>query len=194
MTAVDDRRPNWAKWRFVPDVEIWEGVALSLNIEPDKVNHHPHGWMADAHLFLESEEFNDRIFVLKRNRELRRTAVSLDDPVHSEVSLSEFAAYALSVGWKIPDELKGMAVAHVLTEPRTTDLRGSPPDPINESAATKTRRATAVSAERRRARNAQRDRRIHDLYAAGKSRKEISREVGLSDSQIGRVLSRSRPS
>jgi hypothetical protein len=55
-------------------------------------------------------------------------------------------------------------------------------------------KATKESVKRRRNRNNERNRLIHELRAAGKTRKEIAKEVGgLSDSQIGRVLSRPKP-
>src|SRR5690348_15061873 len=89
-----DRKPNWNKWRYVLDVRIWEAVALSLNIAPEQVEHHPQSWMVDEHLFDESDDFRDRVFVASRNLAARSgltpRMLSMDDPTASLVSLAQF--------------------------------------------------------------------------------------------------------
>jgi hypothetical protein len=50
-----DRKPDFEKWLSMPMWEIWQGVALSLNIDPDKVRRHPDG------SFDESPEFMGRL-------------------------------------------------------------------------------------------------------------------------------------
>ena len=113
MVVDQDRTPNWEKWRHVPNVKLWEAVALSLNIEPGKVKHSKTGWMADAHLFEESQEFKDRIFIavrnLGKNPSLHATAIAMDHPEGCEVSLASFAAWACSINWGIPQQLAEMA-------------------------------------------------------------------------------------
>lgn len=108
-----DRKPKWDKWRHVPDVRIWEAVALSLNIEPAKIKHSKDGWMADTHLFDEGEEFRDRIFIAGRNlggsgKALNPTAIVMGSPADSSVSLPAFAQWACSIDWGIPAELNAI--------------------------------------------------------------------------------------
>ncbi len=113
------RIPNWRKWRAVPVVKAWEGVALSLNIEPDEVSHREDSWMSGVHGFRESREFKDRVFILGRNfgRRLRPTAIVAGDPANCRVSLSELAGWAVSLGWEVPPEFAALAATSADREP-----------------------------------------------------------------------------
>ena len=110
---MNSERPiNWDVWLHVPTVRLWEGVALSLNIEPSRVVMHRIGsneaLAAGRPVFREEEEFKDRLFVATRNLavapELKLISES-KHPEYSEVSLSGFAAWARSVKWKVPIKL-----------------------------------------------------------------------------------------
>jgi hypothetical protein len=114
------RLPNWPKWCAVADVQIWEGVALSLNIEPDRVDRDRdpfHLALTDHDLpFNESQEFKDRIFVATRNmgggnKPLRPTSMG-DEPFASCVAFQQFAAWAIGIGWQCPEEFTGLAAPH----------------------------------------------------------------------------------
>jgi hypothetical protein len=96
----------------VPSVELWEGVALSMNIEPREVRRE-YSWKAEARFYHESQEFNDRLLVATRNvtrhwmlRPTAKLATALDE---SRVDLPYFAAFADSLNWNIPPELKQLA-------------------------------------------------------------------------------------
>ena len=101
-----ERTPDWATWLHVPEVALWEGIALSLNIEPSKVEHDPDGRVFGSHLFDEQAEFHRRIFIASRNlgREpaLEPTSIRIGQPENCQVSLSGFAAWACSIGWEVP--------------------------------------------------------------------------------------------
>lgn len=107
-----DRRINWDIWLHVPTVRLWEGVALSLNIEPSRVLMYGIGSneaLAAGHpVFREEEEFKDRLFVATRNLDVAPELKLISEnkhPEYSEVSLSGFAAWARSVKWKVPIKL-----------------------------------------------------------------------------------------
>jgi hypothetical protein len=122
----NNRAPNWDKWRAIPDVKLWEGVALSLNIEPAAVSHSPNGWMADAHLFNESQEFKERLFVATRNvgmqKPLQPKAFGLQHLEDCPVSLREFATWAVSLNWRsLPEEFVAMADVAALPQPSLTE-------------------------------------------------------------------------
>jgi hypothetical protein len=101
-----DDGPNWPKWRAVPKVTLREGVALSLNVEPGQ--------------FKESKEFCDRLFVAIRNLHgaLKAKGPIVDGYAECFVSLSEFAAWAISVEWKIPDEFTSLTDSQRSPTPR----------------------------------------------------------------------------
>lgn len=99
-----DRRPNWEKWRHVPYLKPWEAVALSLDIDPGHVRINEHSWMVDRLLFNEAKDFQDREEIAKRN-----LGVSLKSTFHG-IAMAEFAAWALSIGWKTPKEFAALAI------------------------------------------------------------------------------------
>lgn len=105
---AEDRKPNWSKWRLMRAVNLWQAVALSLDIDPDKVNH-DYNWKAEADFFDESQEFIDRLEVLKDNvgssALLQPVSMSLADPFGHKLRLRDFAGWARQVEWSIPSEL-----------------------------------------------------------------------------------------
>jgi hypothetical protein len=56
-----DRVPNWTIWQHIPDVNAFQAVALSLNIDPEKLRHNPRSRIAGKRLFEEGEEFQERL-------------------------------------------------------------------------------------------------------------------------------------
>jgi hypothetical protein len=102
------RKPNWGKWLYVPEVSVKDVVALSLDIDPDKVKISPHGWMGDTVIFEESQEFSDRIAVVRANLNkhpgLKLTQLIVADPLDSCVYLSRFHLFTKSVNWTLPPE------------------------------------------------------------------------------------------
>ena len=120
MTSPDwardlNRVPDWEEWRFIPDVQLWQAVALSLNVEPDKLGlRHPDGYQPGVPMFNESSEFDKRLRVLRANFDDRGKFPT--KPTHvepewcSDIRLDEFAAWVLNVTkWPIPDELAALA-------------------------------------------------------------------------------------
>jgi len=111
---MTDRKPNWKKWSLIPDVEIWQAVALSLDIDPDKVRHGENNWMSVTHSYEESREFTDRVQVLASNlgkvELLPIRAINMGSNFRSKTAIVGFSAWATSVGWCVPDELKKIAV------------------------------------------------------------------------------------
>ena len=133
---LEDRAPNWRKWRHVPNVKLWEAVALSLDIEPKFVKHGPHGWVGGSHVFSESELFKDRIFIATRNLSvngpLEPTAIVVAHPEACEVSLVKFSAWARSIDWEIPSELaEGISLK--------TEFKQNNPEPIEKPLLTRER-------------------------------------------------------
>jgi hypothetical protein len=116
---------NWNKWRFMPEVKIWEGVALSLNIAPEEavkmivdlgrrvIPNVRRGKVAD--------EFNDRLEVAERCLS-RKYPVPYSPASLPLVPLAEFADWCQSVGWGIPPELAEMAGQR--------KMPGAPPAPV----------------------------------------------------------------
>lgn len=106
-----DGTPDWRRWKYVPRVKLWEAVALSLNKDPERIGFYESKWTANE-LSREFEEFLDRAFIAKRNLEagrIERKTLVLNNPYECMVDIGEFAAFAISVEWQIPDELASLA-------------------------------------------------------------------------------------
>ena len=98
----------------MPDVVLWEAVALSLDIDPDylqarnnKIDRHRQAIQYD-----DEKEFNDKFKIAERNegknKALRPTEF-IPGTHRIGISLAEFAAWALSINWEIPMELANIA-------------------------------------------------------------------------------------
>lgn len=118
--------PDWDFWLHMPEVKLWQAVALSMNIDPDSLKHHPQACMAGpgaGPIFTEdsypSREERDRadkrLRLLAANKTVKNGfspgTLSMDNPANHGVRLSEFAAWAVSkMQWPgMPPELVAMA-------------------------------------------------------------------------------------
>ncbi len=103
---------EWGVWSNIPDVKLWEAVALSLNLDPRCVKVNRNSWMVGTSVIDESPEFSARLLVAERNltsQKLRPRAFIISQPRQCDVSLHEFSVWAISVGWNLPPELMEIA-------------------------------------------------------------------------------------
>lgn len=118
-------KPDWSEWKHKPWVKVWQAVALSLNIDPLEMQHSRESWLVgpgrgpifeDESFANEKikKDFYKRIRVLSANY-LDREFFSPGDIYVGQgagfqpVKLSECAAWAPSVDWDVPKELKELA-------------------------------------------------------------------------------------
>jgi hypothetical protein len=131
----DENKPNWKEWKHMPEVQVWQACALSLDIEPSSIKWYPRSWETGPYsdqLFEdesfqsenEKKEFKSRQRILLNNLNSKENSLwfspNLNRPNLGEVSLPEFAAWCSSVEWSIPEELATLAknrgaetVAHI---------------------------------------------------------------------------------
>lgn len=123
-----NRAPNWNHWRHIPEATLWELVALSLNIDPDKVRHQRDSWMAGSHLFEESDEFDKRLDILVRNLnhrpELKRIGAIASDPIDCTLAIAAFEQFSKSVDWELPKDFPRQASTKATTNGNSPDDRG----------------------------------------------------------------------
>ncbi len=111
-----DTSPDWRYWRQIPHVELWKAVALSCNIEPRRER------LADSEFWIncarwgraEKDDryrgFHDRLEIATaRIGELVVASVNPGEANAAQIKLPEFAAWALSLQWEIPQELANIA-------------------------------------------------------------------------------------
>ena len=105
--AIRSRRPDWDWWRHVPTVSLHEAVALSLNIDPQKLRR-AHDLIRRQ--FDEGPEFERRLALATRclgdilSGPVNYPAVCYFDEAPA-IRLRDFAAWAQSVDWQLPPEL-----------------------------------------------------------------------------------------
>jgi hypothetical protein len=107
----ESREPNWQKWKAVPEVKLYEAVALSFNIDPQKLRRNPHTWMGGSR-FREGRDFDDRLFIVERNLQSFKPTGSVAALIEGGevfISLQTFGAWAVSMHWSLPNELVELA-------------------------------------------------------------------------------------
>jgi len=110
-----NRAPDWDWWRPVPTVTLYEGVALSLDINPDQLRRANTNAIMAGRRYAEGPEFERRLALAKRclgetlPGPLNRMAVDYydEDP---KVRLRDFAVWAHSISWHMPIELARLAL------------------------------------------------------------------------------------
>lgn len=104
------REPIWSKWQNIPEIKLWEAVALSLNIEPSKINDHSY---RNMHIFADIQEFQDRLVVAESNlgkgKRLTASVMNVMSPVDTLMPIPTFVAWALSIQWEMPEQLASLA-------------------------------------------------------------------------------------
>lgn len=116
---------DWRYWRHMPEVKQWEACALSLNINPDNMKHHPQAWMAgpgSGPIFTDTSfpskavqiEFHKRVRLLDASLFSSGYFTAVNNLVRggrhlATVNVREFAAWGLHVEFDdMPPELVAM--------------------------------------------------------------------------------------
>lgn len=147
---------DWRYWRVMPEVTQWEACALSLNINPEKMRHHPDAWMngPGAPIFTNagfrsaeiSEEFKKRRRLLEASVFTSGFFPTVRGLVmgarwKATIRLDEFATWMAHVGLDMPPELCALhepaSKPHATPASEPVTLASSPisPPPKNEAQA-----------------------------------------------------------
>ena len=125
MGEDSGKKPDWEFWLRMPNVKVWQACALSLGIDPDSMKHDRNSWMlgGSGGPIFESGTFENDAEKTEFYKRLRLLMANLHDRDHfspgvlntrsahlSELRFPEFAAWTLSIGWTIPEELAKLAV------------------------------------------------------------------------------------
>lgn len=114
--------PRWDRWGHMRDVELWEAVALSLNLEPSELPVYLGAYdrFGDDPFKICPPPFLDSLQIANSN-----CGISLGyKPVHKLkarclVDLPNFATWALSLHINIPSEMVAMAATSQANKPNT---------------------------------------------------------------------------
>ena len=118
---MSDRKPNWTKWKLIPKAKVWQVVALSLDLDPDKVTRGKEDWMAGgAFVNHEGKDFQYRFDVIIANcsytkDDLLYIGLGGQHTGYGDLNIPKFAQWALSVNLDIPPELEALATHAALS-------------------------------------------------------------------------------
>jgi hypothetical protein len=124
------KSPSWDRWLNFSDLEIWEAVALSLDLDPDLL---PVDWRPVGGGPFDDcpREFCDRLQVAVRSigDPLRITSLRVGDVVRSKVRLSEFVGWATTLPrpWSLPADFASIKPMALTTAPPTNEVSASAP-------------------------------------------------------------------
>jgi hypothetical protein len=114
---MSDRKPNWDKWKLIPNAVIWKVAALSLNMSPEEEITE----ISDRYVTEEQWAFNkkvdehkDRVQIINANVGYEKNNALIVVSFHQNeeqyvINIPKFAKWALSVNWDIPLELAALA-------------------------------------------------------------------------------------
>lgn len=109
---TQERKPDWEWWGNVDEVTVIEAVALSMEVDPNKLHYRkPPGTMGVVEVRDESPEFDKRFSLAIRNLKVleARGRYDVDELENCSMKLVKFTAVALSWNWKIPPEMAALA-------------------------------------------------------------------------------------
>ena len=109
--SSEDRRPDWDYWKNVPNWTILQGVALSLNIDPNKLHHRvlPRT-MGLGKTRVESPEFSKRLSLAIENIENLAVYKTVEEEFEKwKITRASFSALGRSLKWKVPPQMKARA-------------------------------------------------------------------------------------
>lgn len=122
------KKPNWSFWQHMPEVELWQAVCLSLDVEPDEL---VFGHEVNDEAFKNINGASERLCLLITHRSDERyfsKVYSNKSDAHScEIQMLEFAVWAYSVmRWEpLPSELVEPARAAQISKPADGALLSS---------------------------------------------------------------------
>ena len=107
----DDRRPDWNYWKNVPSWTILQAVALSLNIDPNKLYYRVlPGTMGLCKARVESPEFAKRLSLAIENIENLAVYKAVEGEYEKwKITRASFSALGRSLKWKVPPQMKARA-------------------------------------------------------------------------------------
>ncbi len=104
--------PDWEFWLNMPEVELWQACALSLNVDPDSVAPTNDG-MGGESFFKESSFPNEEIWeAFQKRRRLLKAKMQWQNRYDSHsIGLGDFVrlVLCLSSPWDMPQELVALA-------------------------------------------------------------------------------------
>lgn len=101
--------PNWNKWNLMPEVEIWQAAALSLNIDPDSIDMNDRwSYMQIKSAFEDMQrDYIDRLEIIAGHigHTLSRTNKRGMNIWQANVMLTEFVSWCGRSNISIPSQL-----------------------------------------------------------------------------------------
>jgi len=124
--------PDWEFWRDMPEVELWQACALSLNLDPYPLTPSDDGMGMGGESYFKMRNFPNEETWEKFNKRRRLLEAHMRQPngrFSNSERLSDFVTWALSLStpWDMPPKLKALAkktavrIGALETEPTPDD-------------------------------------------------------------------------
>lgn len=126
---MEFEKPNWSKWNFIGDTDVWKVVYLSLDINPDGMRYGNYisgfeKWQSEI-----ETGFSERLEIIESNYNEIQGYIkkSSSDAGHWKINIPKFVKWAVTVNLTIPDGLKSIVQNLDLgnTENVTTETENS---------------------------------------------------------------------
>jgi hypothetical protein len=108
--------PNWNKWTLMPELELWQAAALSLDIEPDRIPMYERWQYMQIRQDFEdmSENYIDRLEIIHANicHTLTASEINFTQPWKSKVLLKDFISWCGKNNFSIPEKFISRAITN----------------------------------------------------------------------------------
>lgn len=126
------KAPDWSEWNYIPEVEVWQAVALSMNLEPNALRRNTDTPLLGFGSFFKEGTFLNIKMELEFEKRIRLLLSNLVDKTKfpqgvinnyenrcSKVNLIEFSVWARTVECfrNIPNEILNIAkISETITQ------------------------------------------------------------------------------
>lgn len=194
LTAMNRDAPgpaNWNYWKHVSTVELWQGLLLSLNIEPTGggllISNSPKSGGYIPYEYMDkngqSEAFVERWHLLRNKLETDYAAIGIPPCIEltNFIGLPRFADIAIDFNWEpLPTELAMLAVINNSVTPETLTSDGQ------QATATQDQ----IDKERDDASVLKRRRELNSQCKA--PTRKLAEELGISDARVRQIIRRAK--
>ncbi|MBP0132440.1 MAG: hypothetical protein ITD31_03515 [Nitrosospira sp.] len=107
--------PNWNKWMLMPELELWQAAALSLDTEPDCIPMYERWQYMQIRQDFEDmpKNYIDRLEIIHANigHKLTVSRINTTQPWKSKVLLEDFVSWCGKNNFSIPEKFNNIVPA-----------------------------------------------------------------------------------
>ena len=108
---MNSRKPNWEKWKSFKHLQIWQIIALSFDIDPDKLKRGNNLASEGLYSIIEGSEFEFRLETVLRNYNTITHTTQIKNVNRNKftaLDIRKFVDWADFVNLEIPSTMKSL--------------------------------------------------------------------------------------